>query len=186
MLVAVGSDDSAAHCLDHDHQRLFFAVRPAAEAIDRLRQLNRSPQDGVAWIPPENWHVTLRFLGSAVAADIVEAVSTTELVAQLPAEVELGPEVTRLGSVAVLPARGLDEIARIAAAATAGLGTNHDSREFYGHLTLARFRNEGTPCDLLGQPFQSTFPASTIELITSEHSSGRSHYTTVHRWPPSP
>ena len=44
--------------------RLFVALWPAEDAIAELRALPRKDQLGVRFVPPENWHVTLRFLGA--------------------------------------------------------------------------------------------------------------------------
>ncbi len=56
--------------------RLFVAVWPSPEVVDAVASLPR-PEGGRGerWTGPEQWHVTLRFLGevSDEAADQVEA-----------------------------------------------------------------------------------------------------------------
>ncbi|MGI9612833.1 MAG: 2'-5' RNA ligase family protein [Acidimicrobiales bacterium] len=170
--------------IDDKPRRLFLAIRPPRQTIDHLQRLNRAPQDGVRWSQADNWHVTLRFFGSAEPSAVIDAIDATELPPDLLGDVDLGPAVTRLGRVAVLPARGLEQLARTVSKATEGLGTNDETRPFFGHLTLARLRNEQTPCDLIGHRLRALFPWSTIELIASDHASGRSHYTTIHQWSP--
>ena len=45
--------------------RLFVALWPPDEVREELRQLHRKDQRGVRFVPEDNWHVTLRFLGEA-------------------------------------------------------------------------------------------------------------------------
>ena len=126
--------------------------------------------------------MTLRFLGSARPASVIEAVDAARL--PLPALAELGPQVVRLGTVAVLPAIGVTELAATVTAATAGLGTNDDSRPFFGHLTLARLRTEQATLDLIGRRFDAAFVVDAVELVASVPGDDGSRYTTVHRWQP--
>jgi 2'-5' RNA ligase len=45
--------------------RLFLAVRPPEDVVAELMSLRRKDQRGVRFVRPEQWHVTLRFLGDA-------------------------------------------------------------------------------------------------------------------------
>ena len=53
--------------------RLFVAVWPPADVIDGLRGLERPSVDGVRWTTPDQWHVTLRFLGELPSASALSA-----------------------------------------------------------------------------------------------------------------
>ena len=46
--------------------RLFVAVWPPEEVVAELTALPRKDGRGVRFVAPENWHVTLRFLGQAI------------------------------------------------------------------------------------------------------------------------
>ena len=43
--------------------RLFVAVWPPVDVVERLSELPRPAVDGVRWTTPDQWHVTIRFLG---------------------------------------------------------------------------------------------------------------------------
>ena len=120
--------------------RLFVAVWPPPEIIERLNGLDRPEVDGLRWTTAEQWHVTLRFLGDAdevAARDAFGRIGTAE-----PTTAELGPATGRFGRrVLHVPVAGLGELAVAAEAATAGVGTAPDGRPFAGHVTLARARD---------------------------------------------
>jgi 2'-5' RNA ligase len=147
--------------------RLFVAVYPPADVADRLAALPRPAESGVRWVPPGQWHLTVRFLGGA---DVDEVSARLDAVAPtLPAaSVTLGPRISRLGrDVVCVPAQGLDAIASGVAAATADLGDPPDPRPFRGHLTLARLRQRAA-CGLAGAAFDATFVARELWLVRSE------------------
>jgi 2'-5' RNA ligase len=144
--------------------RLFVAVRPPAEVRAELERLPREPQAGVRWVPPEQWHVTLRFLGRAEPEEVCAALAGVELPR---ATVVLGPRVSRLGrSVVALPASGLEELAAVVVAATARLGERPDPRPFHGHLTLARVKHRGA-CGVAGAGFRAVFEVGEVEVVSS-------------------
>jgi len=74
--------------------RLFVAVVPPGDVLDRLAALRRPPRPGVRWTRREQWHVTLRFLGE------VDESAVPALVAALDAAPLAG------GSPAAAPAAG--------------------------------------------------------------------------------
>jgi 2'-5' RNA ligase len=121
-------------------------------------------------VPPEQWHVTLRFLGRVDPAEVLVALSS----AALPrAEAQLGPRVARLGPGAlVLPVSGLGGLAAAVRAATARIGDPPDRREFTGHLTLARLRRGSAGGragvgEVVGVPFSARFPVVEVEVVSS-------------------
>jgi 2'-5' RNA ligase len=149
-----------------------LAVRPPPDVIDALAELPRPQDAGVRWVPPEQWHVTLRFFGQ-VALDPVRAALD---VGGLPgATVTLGPKVRRLGrQVLCVPAAGLDELAGEVVERTRQLGRPPEPRAFAGHLTLGRLRDRGgrgAARDLVGRAFDATFEARELEIVRSELSS---------------
>lgn len=161
-------------------RRLFVAVRPNEPATGELLALPRSDQPGVRWSAPENWHVTLRFLGAAPPADIIAALSS--MTPPKPRTVQLGPAITLLGNAIVVPVEGLDDVASSVAEATSGHGAAERDRPFVGHLTLGRLRTPNATCDLLGRGFRSRFTLGEIELLASEQEGGQTRYRALHRW----
>jgi 2'-5' RNA ligase len=84
--------------------RLFIAVWPPEDVVADLLALHRKDRRGVRFLPPDRWHVTLRFLGEADPADVADAMGD---VAD-PATARLGPAVDIVGGrVLAVPVAGL-------------------------------------------------------------------------------
>ena len=160
--------------------RLFLAVWLPAIVIEQLGALARPDQSGVRWVPPANWHVTLRFFGEAEATDVHARLAD----ATLPAATAMfGPEVRRLGrSALVVPVAGLERLAAAVTAVTADIGEPPGTRSFNGHLTLARLR-PGSRGDLTGMPIAAKCPVTEVVLVRSELSPDGATYHEVDRWP---
>ena len=123
--------------------RLFLAVFPPTDVIDRLDGLERPAVDGLRWTGRAQWHVTLRFLGEVESGEVKGSLRGFQGSAST---VQLGPASRRLGSrVLVLPADGLGQLAAEVRARTEGIGQPPDRRGFTGHLTLARARKRIPP-----------------------------------------
>jgi 2'-5' RNA ligase len=149
--------------------RLFVAVRPPASVLTRIADLPRPPETGVRWVPAEQWHVTVRFLGEADLDAVAGALerAAPELRSWPPVEALVGPRVSRLGrQVICLPVSGLEDLAEVVARATADLGEPPDPRPFRGHVTLARLRHRGS-CRLAGHPLSERFAVTELELVSS-------------------
>lgn len=158
--------------------RLFVAAWPDGSTRDGLAALPRSVEDGVRWVPPENWHVTLRFLGTAD----VDEVATRLAGADLPAvRAELGPAIEWLGTQLVVPVSGVDDLAAAVALATADVGELPRHR-FRGHLTVARTRRHATSA-MAGLPCTGGFDVADIALVRSELLPDGASYTTIATFP---
>lgn len=160
--------------------RLFVAVHPPPEVVAALEALPRPDEPGVRWVPPGQWHVTLRFLGDADPGAAIEAL----VGAPLPGAVaEVGPRVGRLGrSAVVIPVAGLDRLADAVIAATGALGDAPDPRGFTGHLTLARLRHRGA-CRLAGAAVALSFAVREVSLVSSEVRASGAEHTVLRRFP---
>lgn len=158
--------------------RLFVAALPDDATRAVLDALPRPEEPGVRWVPPDQWHVTLRFLGDA---DPV-AVSRSLDASPLPrATARLGPVVSRFGrSTVVLPVAGLDELAAAVRAATAAVGPPPDPRPFAGHLTLARLRHRAA-CGVAGARCSSVFDVDEVVLVASDLRPEGAVHRIVHR-----
>lgn len=145
--------------------RYFVAVEPTDPARGRLSSISRPDADGVRWTAPDQWHLTLAFLGDV---DEAEAMAALDRVDHPPVRVELGPRVELLGAgVVVVPATGLDDLAAAVRMEFASIAPASTSGEFRGHLTLARTRS-GPPAGLVGRGFAATFDAVEVDLIASD------------------
>ncbi|MDP9386758.1 MAG: hypothetical protein M3Q48_02235, partial [Actinomycetota bacterium] len=87
--------------------RLFVAVWPPADVVDGLAALPRPEVPGLRWTAPEQWHVTLRFLGEVDLAAARRAFAATDITGAAVAE--LGPATGRFGRrVLHVPVAGLE------------------------------------------------------------------------------
>jgi 2'-5' RNA ligase len=157
--------------------RLFVAApTPDVVRADLAARLSRTAEPGVRWVPEEQWHVTLRFLGEADEDDAVQALS--EVRAPV-ASVTLGPVVSRIGrDVVCLPAAGLDDLARVVRTVTTHIG-EPPGRPFVGHLTLARLRNRAA-CGITGTSVVLTYPVTEIVLVRSTLGPRGAMHETLH------
>lgn len=168
--------------------RLFAGVWPPDEVVRLLSSLPRPEARGVRWTPPEQWHVTLSFLGD-VAESAVDALGSAlaDAVAGAggPVEARLGPATLRLGrAVLCVPVEGLDALATAARAGIATVlpGSEPDPLGFRGHLTLARaHRRRSVPASLVGVPVAARWRVDTVSLVRSELGTRGARYTTLVR-----
>jgi 2'-5' RNA ligase len=160
--------------------RLFVAVWPPEEVVGELMSLRRKDQRGVRFVPPENWHLTLRFLGETDPDAVADALDGAVYPA---ASVRLGPGVdVRFDRVLVVPADGLDPLAAAVTGRTAGLGEPPPKR-FVGHLTLARLKPNAPMPPALGAYVSAEFEVAEIALVRSRLSPGGARYETIGTWP---
>jgi len=153
--------------------RLFVAVDPPDDVRRTLLEVVPRPHEpGVRWTRPEQWHVTLRFLGDADEREVEAALH--QLGARRATAV-LGPRVARLGrTVVCLPVAGLDELASAVETATAEVG-EAPGRRFQGHLTLARL-GPRSACGVTGARVSATFEVDAVRLYRSTlHPDGARH-----------
>jgi len=137
--------------------RLFVAVRfpetvrrAAEQRVVELRGALRQPSAGITWVPSEQFHVTLKFLGDCETARLPalkEAVSRAAAAA--------APFFISLGGTGVFPPRGAARVIWLGfsdgacglvsltaqiESACADAGFAHETRAFHPHVTLARLK----------------------------------------------
>ena len=96
--------------------RLFVAVWPPDHVVDSLLGLHRKDEREARFIAPENWHVTMRFLGEAEPDAVCEALDRADF---LTTVARMGPAVDVIHErVLVAPIAGVDELAATVASAT--------------------------------------------------------------------
>lgn len=161
--------------------RLFVAIWPPPDVIEALSALRRKDERGVRFVRPENWHITLRFLGEAHPMEVADRLDGVDLPA---ASVHLGPAVDLLGKHSViLPVAGLEQLAAVVTTATRGVGSAPERRRYVGHLTLARLRKHATPPRLTGSPFDDSFDVDEVALVNSRLKETGAEYETITTWP---
>ncbi|HAQ23482.1 MAG TPA: hypothetical protein DGF10_06995 [Acidimicrobiaceae bacterium] len=173
--------------------RLFVGVEPSTEAVTVLDRLPRPQARQVRWLRPDQWHVTLRFLGRADPEQAREILAgwaagegfggSSEGWKGLSATAVLGPATEVLGdTVVMVPVAGIDELAASVVAATAELGEQPDSRTFLGHLTLCRFVMEPPP-NSVGRAVVTSFAVDAVTLFRSRNQPDGVAYEILDRFP---
>ena len=135
--------------------RLFIGIAPGDTARNALATLTGGVP-GARWSPPDNLHLTLRFLGetSRVVAEDVAAELSTLTFAPFPL-VYQGAGVfgdrrrARILWAGVDTPDGLGNLQRRVEMAVQAAGCRPEGRKFAPHVTLARLRN--APWDRLEQ-----------------------------------
>lgn len=171
--------------------RLFVAVWPDATSTEVLAGLPRPARPGLRWTRPEQWHVTLRFIGSARPQEVASALagameSAAGAISALapPVKARLGPATARLGRLVLqVPVAGLDALAALAVSATGGLGQPPREGPFRGHLTLARAQRPLDLRDLVGIPVEASWEPREVTLVSSRPGqAGPGRYEVIGRW----
>jgi RNA 2',3'-cyclic 3'-phosphodiesterase len=176
-----------------DRQRLFFAVPltdEAREGLDRSIGGSLRALEQLRPIPPQNWHLTLRFLGDTSAAERL-AVEARLDASRLPPpfRFQLGGwgAFPRPGAARVLwigvrdPASGLATLNRQTEEAATSAGFEPDPRAYSPHLTIARLRDPANlRATLASLPtFEIDCEVDRIVLYRSEFGSGGVRYVDV-------
>ena len=161
--------------------RLFVAIWPPEELLERLADIERPKDPGVKWVPQENLHITLRFLGDAEVDEVIERLDGVLLPT---ATAVLGPASDlRAERSIMLPVAGIDDLAEGVEQAVRGIGTANERRRFLGHLTLARLAKRTRPDRSVGRLFDASFAVDEIALVASALTDGGAVYDTVETWP---
>ena len=180
--------------------RTFIAVKLADDALAELARLSddlaeRWPPRAVRWVPPQNIHLTLRFLG-ATDPDLVSARGAgLDDAAAVSAPFMLGiegmgafpglrrPRVIWVGlqdpeERLVLLKEAVDRMLR-------PLGWEGEDRAFRPHLTLGRVRDGARPPSgdwMLPTPDRS-FEVGALHLMESRLHPRGARYATLHSAP---
>lgn len=172
--------------------RLFVAVDLPPEAVDLVEGLVRPELSSLRWTTPEQWHVTLRFLGEIPASELDGSRGLLAALGTVPealtaagvgrVEAAMGPASAWFPGRQVLqvPVDGLDQLAGAVALVTQAWG--EPEQGFRGHLTLARTRARArAPASLAGVALASSWVVPDLVLYSSSLGPGGSHYSALHR-----
>ena len=166
--------------------RLFTGLEIPAEIGHTLSSL-RGGLPGARWIDPENYHVTLRFIGDIDGMYANEIASMLFRVNRKPFEVKLrgltsfGGKKPRAVVASVEPSRPLIELQAELERLMQRFGFDPEGRKFIPHVTLARLRDasDRDVADYLsvrGYFPARRFMASRFVLFSSRDSVGGGPY----------
>jgi len=130
--------------------RLFVALEiPEAvrENLAAIRENFLSIGSKLRWVPPENLHVTLKFIGS-VPAEKLEAIIEALRRVRVDKSVKLnfngmGGSAAGVYWVAIEPCPALEKLAADIDRCLEPIGIVKEDRVFHPHVTVARFKDRG-------------------------------------------
>ncbi len=142
--------------------RAFIAVNISPEIFNKLEVISRDLQQGlkgvpVRWVPVNNIHITLKFLGDVSISnlDVLKKIIEVESASHLSFEISAGelgafPSVKRprVIWVSVQAPPELTALQRGIDNETARLGYPKEDRPFSPHLTIGRVSRNAGPDDL--------------------------------------
>lgn len=162
-------------------------VGVVASAVAALSAAHPEQARVLRWTGPEQWHVTLRFLGDSGLDEAMRAFRAVAAPARRgPVTAVVGPATGRFGRrVLHLPVAGLDDLAAAVVAATAGVGEPPEDRPFAGHLTLARARDRrgADLAPLSGFAVGRQWAVPEVALVASRPGRGGARYEVIEALP---
>ena len=160
--------------------RLFVCLWPPDHVREALEGLHRKDQVGARFVPPESWHVTLRFVGADDPNDVATALDNARFA---PAVVRLGPAVDIGGERTLfVPATGADELAAAVVDATRDLGDQPIRPRFLGHVTIARLKKRANMPRALGELIDVSWAPDEVALVESTLHPDGARYDTLATW----
>jgi RNA 2',3'-cyclic 3'-phosphodiesterase len=181
--------------------RLFVAADLSDEQREELRALVEEAKqtasfDYIRWIPEENWHATLAFIGDKEPAEAAkveqltgECIARKQVIQGQPSRIQAFPhrDKPRLLAFKLNPGVEIQELHWLL---TQALGIKERERNFRLHVTVARFRELGKEAanelnqaikDLsTAKPELWTFPSATIYESVLKQSGAE--YKAIQTW----
>ncbi|MCP3474733.1 RNA 2',3'-cyclic phosphodiesterase [Bradyrhizobium sp. CCGUVB1N3] len=166
--------------------RLFTGLEIPAEVGQTLSNL-RGGLPGARWIDPENYHVTLRFIGDIDGVSANEIASLLFRVDRKPFEVKLqgltsfGGRKPRAVVATIAPSKPLMELQAELERMMQRIGLDPEGRKFIPHVTLARLHDASDQdvadyLSLRGYFPSKAFMAERFVLFSSRASTGGGPY----------
>lgn len=166
--------------------RLFTGLEIPRDVCQTLSNL-RGGLPGARWIDPENYHVTLRFIGDIDGTFAHEIVSILARVDRRPFEVTVrglasfGGRKPRAVVATIVPSRPLIELQAELERMMQRIGLNPEGRKFTPHVTLARLYDASSQdvadyLSLRGYFPSKAFTAERFVLFSSRASTGGGPY----------
>lgn len=156
--------------------RMFVAIRPPDSIREEIAEF-LAPRDGMTWIDPPQWHITLAFLAAVPAHredDLLDALNRTAL-RHNGFDLRLSgagafPNALEARVLWLRPDADLTALATGVRHAANSVGATPDGQRFVGHLSVARPRR---PIDarrwlqVLDTFTSDTWRVDEIELVAS-------------------
>lgn len=130
--------------------RLFTGIEIDSQASQLIYQMCSSLSIQVKWVPIENYHITLKFLGSCQEDLVPDIVSSLNIIAgrvepfsYFLSRTGVFPSIKRPRVLWVGVKQGIEEFSRLALETEKilqELGFTPENRKFHPHLTLARLK----------------------------------------------
>jgi 2'-5' RNA ligase len=173
--------------------RLFTAIEVPADVAQMLTFL-RGGLPGARWIDPENYHITLRFIGDVDTNVAHDVASMLDSVNRAPFELRLdglasfGGRKPRSVFANVAPSRALMDLQAEHERLMQRAGLEPEGRKFTPHVTLARLRDSSSQhvADYLSErgSFRSVpFLVERFVLYSSRNSVGGGPYIVEEAYP---
>ncbi|HEU4430648.1 MAG TPA: RNA 2',3'-cyclic phosphodiesterase [Myxococcota bacterium] len=170
--------------------RAFFAVALEGElresaAVCARALAARPGGDGVRWLAPASYHLTLRFLGNVAASEIAPLAEHAQdaLAGCAPFALALGAAVAfptsrrpKVIALAAEPKEALAELAARLEKVVVESGLAPEERAFRAHLTIGRVRARRFPV-LEAPPLAATQTVRKVVLFRSDLSSAGAQYS---------
>jgi 2'-5' RNA ligase len=187
-------------------RRLFIAVNldeQARRAIGRIEKdtedaFTREKEWDIRFMPEENWHVTVSFLGTQDDASLTDAMSAMRAAAKnfspvniVFTEIAYAPQKDHPRMIWLRTSRetsaAFGEIKEFLEdrLAESGVRFERESRAFSGHITLARFQNTMAPDGLpkIERTVALHCAGISLDLMESELGRNGATYTVLQRFP---
>jgi len=174
--------------------RLFTGLEIPADIGLQLSTL-RGGLPGARWIDPENYHITLRFIGDidvSTAHDVFSVLGDTRrrgaITVTLDQLATFGGERPRAVLARAVPTSALSDLQAEQERLIRRVGLPPEKRKFVPHVTLARLR-DASPIDVAGYMTtrghfpKLSFTARRFVLFSSRESTGGGPYVVEAAYP---
>ena len=173
--------------------RLFTGVEIPSDVGQALGML-RGGLPGARWIRPENYHLTLRFIGDVAGVTAHEVASMLGRVKRGPFELHMeglssfGGRKPRAVVASVAPEQALIDVQAEHERLMQRIGLEPEGRKFTPHVTLARLRESSSQqvaeyLSARGYFRTSSFRVSRFVLFSSRASVGGGPYVVEASYP---
>lgn len=150
-----GTRDQAGAARNLGVMRLFVAINVPKKEKDRIQRASRAIREAdlpVRWVEPDNFHLTLKFLGEVRPEQVPDVEGVLERIAGTtqPFDMEVGgfgafPTIRRprVLWVGIEPSPALRCLKQDLEWALTDYGFERETRAFHPHLTLGRAQADG-------------------------------------------